>query len=357
MIKEIFEQPQSIENAFRGRINEETFSAHLGGLNLSEEQLRDIHRVFILGCGTALHAGKVAEYMIEAIANIPVETDDASEFRYRHNPIDKDTIFFAVSQSGETADTLAAMREAKRKGFPCLGICNVIGSSIARESDGGTYIHSGPEISVAATKSFTSKLVVFALLALLLGRNKYLSAAQGSEIIQAIKKLPEQATRLLQQNDNIQKIAQKYLEVPRYLCFGRLYNFPLALETALKIKEITYKGAQGYPSSELKHGIIALVDQNTPSIFFAPKDSVYEKNVNNMSEVKARGGKVIAITTEGNEEIKSVADDVIYVPQTLEFLQPILNIIPMQLFAYHTAVGMGRDVDKPRNLAKSVTVE
>ena len=357
MLKEIFEQPSTIENAIRGRLDKNNGSAHLGGLNLSNEQLRDVNRIMILGCGTALHSGMVGEHMIETIAHLPVEVDFSSEFRYRNTPLERNTLFFAVSQSGETADTLGAMREAQRKGHKVLGICNNVGSTIARESDGGVYMHAGPEIGVAATKSYVSQLTIFALISLTLSRIRFLSASGGREIIDALEKLPDQVHSILRQNEAIKKIALKYASSKSMLFFGRQYNFPIALEAALKMKEISYIHAEGYPSAELKHGVIALIDPSTPSIVITPRDSLYDKNMNSIQEIKARRGPVIAIATEGDQEIFNNADDVIAVPQTLEMLQPILNIIPLQLLSYHTAVALGCDVDKPRNLAKSVTVE
>ncbi|MDR0534367.1 MAG: glutamine--fructose-6-phosphate transaminase (isomerizing) [Verrucomicrobiales bacterium] len=357
MLKEIFEQPTAIKNAMRGRLDKETGTAHLGGLNLTNEQLRDIRRIIVLGCGTALYSGMVGEQMIETTAHLPVETDFSSEFRYRNTPLENDTLFFVVSQSGETADTLGALREAQRKGHRVLGICNNVGSTIARESDGGVYMHAGPEIGVAATKSFVSQTTIFALLSLKLGRMRYLSAANGHEIIHALEQLPAQVEAILAQSDYIKKIAEKYAASQSMLFFGRQGNYPIALEGALKMKEITYIHAEGYPSSELKHGVIALIDKKTPSVVIAPHDSLYDKNMNSIQEIKARCGPVICLTTNGNKEIDSNADDVIKIPQTLELLQPILNVVPLQLLAYHTAVALGRDIDKPRNLAKSVTVE
>ncbi|MDD5262870.1 MAG: glutamine--fructose-6-phosphate transaminase (isomerizing) [Methylacidiphilales bacterium] len=357
MLKEIFEQPTAIENAIRGRLDKDDGSSRLGGLNLNNEQLRDINRIIILGCGTALHAGMVGEHMIETTAHLPVETDFSSEFRYRNTPLERNTLFFVVSQSGETADTLGAMREAQRKGHKVLGICNNVGSTIARESDGGVYMHAGPEIGVAATKSFVSQVTIFALISLALSRVRFLSASNGREIIDALEKLPTQINSILHQSDAIQKIAEKYADSRSMLFFGRQFNFPIALEGALKMKEISYIHAEGYPSAELKHGVIALIDKNTPSVVITPHDSLYDKNMNSIQEIKARSGPVIAIATEGDQEIFNNADEVITAPQTLEMLQPILNIIPLQLLSYYTAVALGRDVDKPRNLAKSVTVE
>lgn len=357
MLKEIYEQPQVIENAIRGRLNAEEGSAQLGGLNMTATEVRDIERVIILGCGTALHAGMVGAHMIEGMANVAAEVDYASEFRFKNRPLPRNTVFFCVSQSGETADTLAAMREAKRKGFRALGICNNVGSTIARESDGGVYMHAGPEIGVAATKSFVSQVAIFGLLALKLGRMRFMSASTGAEIIQAFERLPDQVTKILQQNEHIEEIARKYADANSMLFLGRQYNYPIALEAALKLKEISYIHAAGFPSAELKHGIIALIDKDTPSVMICPQDSLYEKNVSTMQEVKARKGPIIAVASEGDTEIHHHADDVIYVPRTVDMLQPILNIIPLQLLSYHAAVALGRDVDKPRNLAKSVTVE
>jgi glucosamine--fructose-6-phosphate aminotransferase (isomerizing) len=357
MLKEIHEQPQVIRNAIRGRLNVEEASAQLGGLNMTAAEVRDIERVVILGCGTALHAGMVGAHMIEGMANVAAEVDYASEFRFKNRPLPRNTVFLCVSQSGETADTLAAMREAKRKGFRALGICNNVGSTIARESDGGIYMHAGPEIGVAATKSFVSQVAIFGLLALKLGRMRFLSASAGAEIIQAYERLPDQVERLLAQSDHIEAIARKYAGARSLLFLGRQYNFPIALEAALKLKEISYIHAAGFPAAELKHGIIALIDEHTPSVMICPQDSLYDKNVSTMQEVRARRGPVIAVATDGDTSVYHHADDVIHVPRTVEMLQPILNIIPLQLLSYHAAVALGRDVDKPRNLAKSVTVE
>ncbi|GAB4241527.1 MAG: glutamine--fructose-6-phosphate transaminase (isomerizing) [Candidatus Methylacidiphilales bacterium] len=357
MLKEIFEQPLAIENAFRGRLNRDEASAHLGGLNLLPRDLRETDRLMILACGTALHAAMVGKHMIESLAHLAVDCDHASEFRYRTAPITRDTLFFVVSQSGETADTLGALREAKRRGYRVLGICNNVASTIARETDGGVYMHAGPEIGVAATKSFTSQVTIFALLATLMGRLRFLSASQGIEIIDALEKLPSQVTAILTLNDSIAAIAAKYASCRSMLFLGRTIHYPVALEGALKMKEISYIHAEGYPSSELKHGVIALIDEATPSVVLAPKDGLYDKNMNSIAEIKARGGPVIAIATRDDDEIDAAVDDVIRVPRTLDFLQPILNVVPLQLLAYHTAVTLGRDVDKPRNLAKSVTVE
>jgi glucosamine--fructose-6-phosphate aminotransferase (isomerizing) len=357
MLKEIFEQPRTVRDAMRGRLAPEEATAKLGGLDMSNADLRAIERIVISGCGTALHAGMVGEYMIETLAHIPVECEFASELRYRNLPLPKDTLVFAISQSGETADTLAALRECQRKGHRTLGICNNVGSTIARESDGGVYMHAGPEIGVAATKSFTSQLVVEALVALLLGRITHLSHSAGLNIIRELEALPDKVAKTLELNDQVARIAKKYAQAKVMLFMGRQFNYPVALEGALKLKETSYIAASAHPSADLKHGVIALVDEHTPSVFIAPRDAVFEKNLSNIEEVKARKGPVIAIGTEGDDRLAQVADDVILVPDAPDFLMPILTVIPLQLLAYHIAVELGRDVDKPRNLAKSVTVE
>jgi glucosamine--fructose-6-phosphate aminotransferase (isomerizing) len=357
MLKEIFEQPSSILNAFRGRLDSDGATAKLGGLNLDSEQLRKIERICVLGCGTALHSGMVGKYLIESLAKIPVETQHASEFRYGDSPVSAHTLFLAVSQSGETADTLGALREAKRRGYTCLGICNNVASTIARESDGGVYMHAGPEIGVAATKSFTSQVTIFALLGLLLGRLRFLSASHGAELLEALTHLPQKIEETLKHSDKVAQVAQKYAKTRSMLFLGRLANFPIALEGALKMKEITYIHAEGYPSAELKHGVIALIDKDTPTVLIATHDGVYEKNLGSLQEIKARGGPVIVLAHEGDKKIVGLADALLEVPKTHELLQPILNVIPLQLLSYHMAVALGRDVDKPRNLAKSVTVE
>jgi glucosamine--fructose-6-phosphate aminotransferase (isomerizing) len=357
MLKEIFEQPNAIRDAMRGRLSPEECTAKLGGLNMSARELRNVERIVLTACGTALHAARVGECLLESLAQIPTEVEFASEFRYRNMPMNKDTLVFAISQSGETIDTLAALRESKRKGHRTLGICNSVGSTIARESDGGVYMHAGPEIGVAATKSFTSQVVILTLLALLLGRIRHLSSAQGIEIISAMEKLPEQAQRVLDQSDKIAELADKYSDAAGFLFFGRQYNYPIALEGALKLKEITYKFAEGHPSAELKHGVIALIGPEVSSIMIAPDDPVYDKNINTLEQIKARNGRVIAVATDGRKQIADVADDIIFIPKCADFISPVLTAIPLQLFAYHLAVKLGRDVDKPRNLAKSVTVE
>ncbi len=357
MLKEIYEQPESIRDAMRGRLSDEESTAKLGGLNMTTRELRDVERIVLTGCGTAFHAALVGEHFVESMAHLPVECEFASEFRYRNLPLTKDTLVFAISQSGETIDTLAALRESKRKGLRTLGVCNNVGSTLARESDGGVYMHAGPEIGVAATKSFTSQVSVLALLALLLGRIRHLSSAQGIEAIQALESIPEKVRQVLAGADHVKHLAEKYADSAGFLFFGRQQNYPIALEGALKLKEISYKFAEGHPSAELKHGIIALVRPEVPSVMIMPDDAVYEKNVNTLEQIKARGGRVIAIASEGRRDLAKAVDDVIYIPRCPDYVSPILSVIPLQLFAYHLAVQLGCDVDKPRNLAKSVTVE
>jgi glucosamine--fructose-6-phosphate aminotransferase (isomerizing) len=357
MLKEIHEQPNSVRDALRGRLCLEEATAKLGGLNMSNADLRSVDRIVLVGCGTAFHSALAGEYLIESLAHIPVECEFASEFRYRNIPLDRDTLVFVVSQSGETADTLAALRESQRKGHRTLGICNNVASTIARESDGGVYMHAGPEIGVAATKSFTSQLTIFALLGLLLGRIRHLSHSDGLEIIAAMEKLPDLVARTLQLDSQIAAIAKKYAHSKSFLFMGRQAQYPIALEGALKLKEISYISASGYPSAELKHGVIALITEEAPSIFIAPRDAVFEKNISNIEEVKARKGPVIAIGTEGDTALAKICDDVILIPDCPHYLTPILSVIPLQLLSYHIAAELGCDVDKPRNLAKSVTVE
>ena len=358
MLKEIFEQPSSVRDAMRGRLSLEECTAKLGGLNMTPAELRDVGRIVLTGCGTALHAGRVGEYLIERLANLPTEVEYASEFRHRNMPMTPETLLFAISQSGETADTLGALRESRRKGFRTLGICNNVASTIARESDGGVYMHAGPEIGVAATKSFTSQVVILALIGLLFGRMRNLSTAEGNRIIEALEALPEQIEVVLKLSDQIKAIAKKYADVSGMLFFGRQFNFPIALEGALKMKEITYLFAEGHPSAELKHGIIALVRPDLPSIFIAPDDAVFSKNLNNIEQVKARKGPIIAFTNgNGPKQLKGIANEIISLPEAPDCVMPVLTVIPLQLLAYHVAVELGRDVDKPRNLAKSVTVE
>jgi glucosamine--fructose-6-phosphate aminotransferase (isomerizing) len=358
MLKEIFEQPESIMNSMRGRVLIEEGDAKLGGLSDLMDKILNAKRFIITACGTSWHAGLVGKYMIEQFARVPVVVEYASEFRYRDPVIYPDDVAWFISQSGETADTLAALRLVKSRGATALGIVNVVGSTIARESDAGVYIHAGPEIGVASTKAFTSQLVVLALITLLIGRrNGNISLEQGREIAQELVKLPEKVREILKLNDFIEEIAQRLKEHRNFLYLGRGYNYPVALEGALKLKEISYIHAEGYPAAEMKHGPIALIDENMPVVFIAPKDSIYEKVLSNIEEVKARRGKVISIITERDDKILRVSDFVIQIPQTLEMLMPILTVIPLQLLAYHIAVKRGCDVDQPRNLAKSVTVE
>ncbi|HVC96805.1 MAG TPA: glutamine--fructose-6-phosphate transaminase (isomerizing) [Pirellulales bacterium] len=357
MLKEIFEQPETLQNTMRGRLSLDDATAHFGGLNLTPQQLRSVDRILLTACGTSWHAALVGEYLIEQFARIPVEVEYASELRYRNPPLDNHTLVFAITQSGETADTLGALRELKRQGHPTLAICNVVGSSIAQESEGGIYLHAGPEIGVASTKAFTSQCVALTMLALYFGRLRHLSHAQGLRIVEQLRCLPEQVRQSLATDAEVRRIAAKYHLCQNFLYLGRQFNFPTALEGALKLKEISYIHAEGYPAAEMKHGPIALVDENTPSVFLIPQGPVYDKVMSNMEEIKARGGPVIAITCEAGARAAELADDVILVPSVEDYLQPIVTSIPLQLLAYHIAVLRGCDVDKPRNLAKSVTVE
>jgi len=356
MLKEIYEQPTTIENAFKGRIYDS--NVKFGGLNLSDDQIKKIERIVITSCGTSWHASLIGKYILEDVVKIPVDVEYASEFRYRKPVIDKNTLVLVLSQSGETADTLGALREAKRCGATVLGIVNVPGSTIARESDGGIYLHAGPEIGVASTKTFTSHIVVLYLLSIYLGlvKNK-ISKAEASKMINNLKDIPSKVNEVLKTNKDIERIAEKYFRTKNALYLGRGYNYPIALEGALKLKEISYIHAEGYPAAEMKHGPIALIDKNMPSVFIAPYDSLYKKILSNIEEVKARGGKIIAITTDSNNSLNAFVDEIIYVPSVDEKLMPILTIIPLQLLAYYIAIKRGCDVDKPRNLAKSVTVE
>ncbi|MDO8566491.1 MAG: glutamine--fructose-6-phosphate transaminase (isomerizing) [Candidatus Moranbacteria bacterium] len=356
MLKEIFEQPKSFADALRGRLIPGEGKARLGGLRTVEKRLRSINRIVIVSCGTSYHSALVGEYMLEEYAGIKAEVEMASEFRYRKPLLDKKTAVIAISQSGETADTLAAIREAKEKGALVLGIVNVVGSTIARETDAGVYCHAGPEISVASTKAFTSQLAILALLSLYLGRQRGLTLVMGKRIAKELLQIPKYMERVLTQAKAIKKLAKKYAKQAHYLYLGRKYNYPNALEGALKIKEIAYVPAQGYPTGEMKHGPIALIDASVVSVMIMPKDSVYEKNVSGMEEILARGGKILAIATDGDAMLAKKAD-VIFIPKTLEMLTPLLAVIPLQLFAYYVAVERGYDIDKPRNLAKSVTVE
>jgi glucosamine--fructose-6-phosphate aminotransferase (isomerizing) len=357
MLKEIFEQPEAILNSLRGRLLLDSGTANLQGLNLLTQELRGIHRIVIIACGTSFFAGKVGEYLIEEMAGIPVEVEYASEFRYRNPILEEKTIVFAISQSGETADTLAALREAKRKGATVLGICNAVGSSIARETDGGVYLHAGPEIGVASTKAFTCQVTVLTLIALLLGRMRHVSAAEGLRVCNALQAIPGQIREILAQNDAIREIARQYIDHRNFLYLGRGFNYPVALEGALKLKEISYVHAEGYPAAEMKHGPIALIDADMPTVVVCPSDVLFDKVISNMQEVKARGGRILAVTDSTNGQLEGVADHVIRVPKTLSVLTPLLHVVPLQLLAYHIAVLRGCDVDMPRNLAKSVTVE
>jgi glucosamine--fructose-6-phosphate aminotransferase (isomerizing) len=357
MLKEIYEQPTTIENALRGRLDEDSATAVFGGLNLDVHDLRRMNRIVLTACGTSWHAGLVGEYLIEELARIPVEVEYASEFRYRNPPLTDTTMVFAITQSGETADTLAAMRESQRKGHPTLAICNTVGSTIAREADGGIYLHAGPEIGVASTKAFTSQVTVLTLLALYLGRLHHLSHTAGVGIISQLRRMPDIIRQTLGCHDAVRTIAEKYHTVDNCLYMGRGYNFPVALEGALKLKEISYIHAEGYPAAEMKHGPIALVDENTPSVFIIPHGPMYPKVMSNLEEVKARKGPVIAIACEEDDKIAQIADDVIYIPSVDEHLYPLVTVIPLQLLAYHIALLRGCNVDRPRNLAKSVTVE
>ncbi len=357
MLKEIFEQPETITNAFRGRVLLDEGMVKLDGLRLKDEEFNNIERIIFIACGTSWHAGLVAEYLIEEYARIPVEVEYASEFRYRKPVLKKGDLVITISQSGETADTLAAMREAKAKGIKVLGITNVVGSTIARESDGGVYIHAGPEIGVASTKAFTSQITVILLLTVLLARKREMSFTEGSAILNDLLKLPEMVNTILSTSGKIKEIADVYADKSNFLYLGRGVSFPVALEGALKLKEISYIHAEGYPAAEMKHGPIALIDQEMPVVFIAPKDEIYSKIISNMEEVRARKGKIIAIATENDKDIVRYADHVIYIPDVHKALLPILSVIPLQLLSYYIAVHRGCDVDQPRNLAKSVTVE
>jgi glucosamine--fructose-6-phosphate aminotransferase (isomerizing) len=357
MLKEIMEQPESLKDSQRGRLILEEGMAKLGGLESVKEKLRNIKRLIIVACGTAYHAGLVGEYMLEEYAGLPVEVEVASEFRYKKPVLNKDTAVLAISQSGETLDTMAAIREAKEKGILALGIVNSVGSTIARDTDAGVYNHAGPEIGVASTKAFTSQLEVLALWTLLLGRQRDMSLVMGQRIAKEILNIPNLVKEVLKEAPQIEKLAQKYKDYNNFLFLGRKYNLPIALEGALKLKEISYIHSEGYGAGEMKHGPIALINENFPTLAICPSDSVYDKMISNIEEIKARNGKVIALATKRDEKIKELVDDVIYIPKTLEILTPILSVIPLQLFAYYMGVLRGCDVDKPRNLAKSVTVE
>ena len=357
MQREIFEQPDSITNAMRGRIDRENCLAALGALQPIAEPLRRARRVIITACGTSWHAALIGECIIEELARIPVEVEYASEFRYRNPIIEDGTLVVAITQSGETADTRAALREAKRRGATTLAICNVVASTIAREADACIYLHAGPEIGVASTKAFTSQLVVLHLLSLHLARSRGLSSAHAAQLIRALEAIPAKVAEILDQDDRIRDLADRFRYVRNFLYLGRGYNFPVALEGALKIKEIAYIHAEGYPAAEMKHGPIALIDPDMPTVFIAPRDSIYDKIQGNIEEVKARGGQVILIATRGDRAIAARCRHVLEIPEAPESLVPLLSVVPLQLLAYHVAVARGCDVDKPRNLAKSVTVE
>ncbi len=357
MLKEIFEQPDSLRDVMRGRLLEEEGDARLGGIQDHHEELQRVRRIVITACGTSWHAGLVGEYMLEELARIPVTVEYASEFRYRNPVIEKDTLALAISQSGETADTLAALREAKQHGASTMGIVNAVGSTIARDTDFGIYLHAGPEIGVASTKAFTSQLVALALCTLFLGRRRHLSVLQGRELVAALQELPYLVEEVLKLNAEVRDLAQKFMDCRNYLYLGRGYQFPVALEGALKLKEVSYIHAEGYPAAEMKHGPIALIDDDMPVVVLAPRDAVYKKVVSNIEEVKARGGRIIAVVSDDAPELQEKVDHMIKVPHTVPCLLPVLTTIPLQLLAYHTAVLRGADVDQPRNLAKSVTVE
>jgi len=357
MLKEIFEQPRAVENALRGRLDFEAATARLGGLNLSAAEARGVERIVIAATGTSWHAALVGEYLIEELAHIPVEVEFAHEFYNRNPPLQRDTLVLVISQSGETADTLGALREAKRRGHRVLSICNVVGSTVAREADGGIYMHAGPEIGVASTKAFTSMLVILTLLAIHLGRMRMLSVHRAKEILRGLEAIPGQIETILRQGAILRQIALKYAQARDFFFLSRGYNFPIALEGALKLKEISYIHAEGYSAAEMKHGPIALIDAATPVVFVIPQDSMYEKTMANLAMIRARQGPIIAVATEGDTNIINACNDVIYVPRTHEPLYPILAVVPLQLIAYEIALARGCDVDKPRNLAKSVTVE
>lgn len=357
MLKEIFEQPDTVRNTMRGHLLEEEGTARVSGLNLSDDDIKQINRIVITACGTSWHSALIGEYMLEELARIPVEVEYASEFRYRNPVVDDRTLVIAISQSGETADTLAAVREAKRRGARTLGVVNSVGSTIAREVDGGIYLHAGPEVGVASTKAFTSQVIALALITLRFGRLRHLSILQGRQIISALRALPGQVQQILDRAHDVEALADAFWRVNNALYLGRGVNFPVALEGALKLKEISYIHAEGYPAAEMKHGPIALIDENMPVVFIAPKDGTHGKIISNVEEVRARGGQVIGIGTDGDEQLNRLATATFSIPETLDLLTPILTVIPLQLFSYYVAVRRGCNVDQPRNLAKSVTVE
>jgi glutamine---fructose-6-phosphate transaminase (isomerizing) len=357
MLKEIFEQPQTVASTLAGRLLLDEATAKLSGLNLTDEELMSVDNIIITACGTSWHSALIGEHMLEELARIPVEVEYASEFRYRNPILTEHTLCIVISQSGETADTLAAMREAQRRGVRTLGIVNVVGSTIARDAAAGIYLHAGPEIGVASTKAFTSQVVALALLTLKMGRLRQLSPLRGREIIDALQALPAQIQAILDRAAEIENLAEEFKRAQNFLYLGRGYNFPVALEGALKLKEISYIHAEGYPAAEMKHGPIALIDEMMPVVFVAPHDSVFDKIASNVQEVKARRGRVIAITTRDEPSLHGKIDHEIRIPETIEMLTPVLAAVPMQLLAYYIAVKRGSNVDQPRNLAKSVTVE
>ena len=357
MLKEIFEQPTSLREVMRGRLLEEEGDVRLGGIENHQFDLGRVRRIVTMACGTSWHAGLVGEYMIEEHARIPVDVEYASEFRYRNPVLEEGTLALAISQSGETADTMAALREAKQRGVTTMGIVNTVGSTIARYTDFGIYLHAGPEIGVASTKAFTSQMVALAMFTLHMGRRRHLSVLQGREFVEALRMLPEQVEEVLDLNDEIKALAEAYGDARNFLYLGRGYQFPVALEGALKLKEVSYIHAEGYPAAEMKHGPIALIDEDMPVVVLAPRDPVYQKVVANIEEVKARRARVIAVVSDDAPELRGKVDHIIRVPQTIPALLPVLTTVPLQLLAYHMAVLRGADVDQPRNLAKSVTVE
>ncbi len=357
MEKEILEQPESIKRAMQGRLDMEYGTGHLGGLNMSNKELLDLERVKIIAAGTSLYAGMVAAYLLETVARIPAQAELASKLRYRNPVVERNNLYFAVSQSGETADTLYAMRELQRKGARVLGICNVVGSTIPRESDGGVYIHSGPEIAVASTKAFTSQMAAFYLFTLSMARMRHMSLEHGLSFMRDLEQVPDQVAQIVDRREDMKRLAKKYATAGNFLFLGRGINYPVALEGALKLKEVSYVHAEGYSAAEIKHGPIALINDDTPSFFVVPDNGLRDKVISNMKEVKARRGPVLALAVEGDTEVERIADDVFYVPKAHEYMYPFLMVVPFQLFAYYTALELGRDVDQPRNLAKSVTVE
>lgn len=357
MLKEIYEQPQTVENAMRGRVLQAEGVSKLGGLQAKIDEIKKLRKLILVSCGTSYHAGMVGRYIFEQLTDLNVEVELASEFRYRKLRLDETTGVLALSQSGETIDTLAAIREARRKGAITLGLVNVVGSTIARETDAGVYCHAGPEIGVASTKIFVSQLVILNLIALLIGRYQSVSLSEGMALLKELQELPNLIQKILAQAPLIEDIARKYHKAQSFLFLGRQMHYPVALEGALKLKEISYIHAEGYAAGEMKHGPISLIDEAFPTVALVPRDATYDKMVNNIQEIMARSGPVIAIANEGDRSIGDLVDDVIYVPRTHELLQPILSVVPLQLLAYYAALLLGREIDKPRNLAKSVTVE